>query len=57
MPTVALARLFDSSEIVTYYRNAMHKVPSPPGDRSESLRLSWSGRDQADLVVRSSSAL
>jgi hypothetical protein len=48
---VALARLFDSSEIVTYYRNAMHKVPSFPGDNNESLRVSWSGKDQNDLVV------
>jgi hypothetical protein len=48
---VALARLFDSHEIVTYYRNAMHKVPSLPGDHGESLRVSWSGKDQKDLVV------
>jgi hypothetical protein len=52
--TVAMARLFDSSEIVTYYRNAMHKVPSLPGNDGESLRVSWSGKDQSDLVVWSS---
>jgi hypothetical protein len=48
---VALARLFDSSEIVTYYRNAVHKVSSLPGDSNESLRISWSGKDQNDLMV------
>ncbi|PVF99397.1 hypothetical protein CPB86DRAFT_703316 [Serendipita vermifera] len=48
--TVALAKLFDASEIVTYYKNAPNRAPSQPGDTENTLRASWTGKDQHDLV-------
>ncbi|KAG8798682.1 hypothetical protein FRC17_007352, partial [Serendipita sp. 399] len=52
--TVSLAKLFDASSIVTYYRNARHKAPLQPGDPVDSLRMSWSGKDHNDLLKATS---
>ncbi|KAG8837166.1 hypothetical protein FRB91_008295, partial [Serendipita sp. 411] len=49
--TVPLAKLFDASNIVTYYRNARHKAPLRPSDHVESLRMSWSGKDHNDVLI------
>jgi hypothetical protein len=49
--TVELAKMLDASEIVTYYRNAPHKVPAQPGDTFRALRMSWNGADRKDLIV------
>lgn len=51
--TVSLAKLFDASGIVAYYRNAMHKY-SVPEDNIESLRVTWSGQNRDDLVKSNS---
>lgn len=49
MRTESLARLFDVSELTTYYRNARHKAPAQPGDGPNLIRMSWCGRNINDL--------